>query len=55
MNIQSDDILNDRCLGIVKCDVVPRTNLYKPVLLDNADGSKLLFHLKPLFEKLILR
>ena len=50
MNIQPHDILDDRFIGLVKCDVVPPTNVYKPVLHDNADGAKLLFHLKPLDE-----
>ena len=43
VNVQYDDILNDRFIGLVKCDVLPPTNLYKPVLPDNADGSELLF------------
>ena len=37
-------------MGLVKCDVIPPNNLYKPVLPDNANG-KLLFHLHPLVEK----
>ena len=51
VNIRVEDILNDRFIGLVECDVLPPRNLYKPVLLDNPDGEKLLFHLKPLFEK----
>ena len=51
VNLQVDDILNDRCIGLVNCDVLPPRSLYKPVLLDNPDGEKLLIHLKPLYEK----
>ena len=47
----SDDILNGKFIGLVKCDITPPTNLYVPVLPDNTNG-KLLFHLNPVFEKM---
>ena len=50
VNVHPNDILNDKFIGLVKCDVIPPKDLYKPVLPDNSDG-KLLFHLKPLLEK----
>ena len=47
-----DEIMDDSFIGVVKCDVVPPTDLYLPVLparVKTADGSeKLLFHLKPM-------
>ena len=49
-DITVEDIINDNFIGLVKCDVVPPKNLYKPVLPDNTEG-KLLFHLNPMYEK----
>ena len=54
VNVQPDDILHVRFIGLVNCDVIPPNKSYKPVLPDN-DNGKLLFHLNPLFEKLILQ
>ena len=50
VDITVEDIVNDKFIGLVKCDVVPPKNLYKPVLPDNTEG-KLLFHLNPMYEK----
>ena len=50
VDITVEDIINDNFIGLVKCDVVPPKNLYKPVLPDNTEG-KLLFHLNPMYEK----
>ena len=50
VNVQPDDILQDRFIGLVKRDGIQPKKLYKPVLLDN-DNCKLLFHSNPLFEK----
>ena len=50
VDITIDDILSDKFIGLVKCDIVPPKNLYVPVLPDNSDG-KLLFHLNPMKEK----
>ena len=44
------DILNDKFIGIVKCDIKPPKDLHIPVLPDNSDG-KLLFHLEDMYEK----
>ena len=44
--------MDDSFIGVVKCDVIPPTNLYIPVLperVKTSDGSeKLLFHLNPM-------
>eukprot|EP00971_Amphidinium_carterae_P348504 6490527-Amphidinium_carterae.2 len=50
VNITVDDILSDKFIGLVKCDVIPPKDLYIPVLPDNSNG-KLLFHLQPMYEK----
>ena len=50
VDVQQSDIINGKFIGLVKCDVIPPNNLYKPVLPDNSNG-KLLFHLNPLIEK----
>ena len=50
VNITSDDILNDKFFGVVKCDVIPPKKLYIPILPDNSDG-KLLFHLNEMENK----
>ena len=49
-----DDLLSNKFIGLVKCDVEPPKDLYVPVLPDNSDG-KLLFHLHPMKEKRGLR
>ena len=49
-NITCDDILNDKFFGVVKCDVIPPSDLLIPVLPDNS-GGKLLFHLNPMYNK----
>ena len=47
-----DEIMDESFVGVVKCDVVPPTNLFIPVLPERvkaSDGSeKLMFHLKPM-------
>ena len=43
-------ILNNDFIGLVSCDVEPPKDLYIPVLPDNT-GGKLLFHLKPMYDK----
>ena len=50
VDITIDDILSNKIIGLVKCDVVPPKHLYVPVLPDNTDG-KLLFHLNPMIEQ----
>ena len=50
VNITSEDILNDKFIGVVKCDIKPPKDLHIPVLPDNSDG-KLLFHLNDMYEK----
>ncbi len=50
VDITIDDILSDKFIGLVKCDVIPPKDLYVPVLPDNTNG-KLLFHLNPMYEK----
>ena len=50
VNITVDDIRNGSFFGVAKVDVIPRKNLYAPLLPDNSDG-KLLFHLKPTYQK----
>ena len=35
VNVQPDDTLNDCFIGLLKCDVIPPQNLYKPVLPEN--------------------
>jgi len=50
VDITIDDILSEKFIGLVKCDVIPPQDLYVPVLPDNSEG-KLLFHLKPMYEK----
>jgi hypothetical protein len=50
VDITPEDILNDKFIGIVKCDVNPPQDLHIPVLPDNSDG-KLLFHLNDMYEK----
>ena len=54
VDITVDDILSNKFIGLVKCDVEPPKDLCVPVLPDNSDG-KLLFHLHPMKEKLGLR
>jgi len=34
-----DDILNDKFIGLVRCDVIPPDNLYIPGLPDNGEGK----------------
>ena len=47
-----DEIMDDSFIGVVKCDVIPPTDLYIPVLperVKTSDGSeKLLFPLNPM-------
>ena len=43
-------ILNDKFVGVVKCDVIPPKKLYIPILPDNSNG-KLLFHLNEMKNK----
>ena len=50
VDITPEDILNDKFIGVVKCDVKPPKDLHIPVLPDNSDG-KLLFHLNHMYEK----
>lgn len=50
VNITVDDIVNDKFIGLVKCDITPPKDLYVPVLPDK-DDVKLLFHLNPMKEK----
>ncbi len=50
VNISVKDIINNKFIGLVKCDVQPPKDLYIPVLPDNSNG-KLLFHLKPIADK----
>ena len=50
VDLTIEDIINDKFIGLVKCDVIPPKDLYRPVLPDNTDG-KLLFHLNPMYEK----
>ena len=49
VDIPIDDILSNKFIGLVKCDVVPPKNLYVPVLPDSTNGE-LLFHLNPMIE-----
>ena len=50
VDITVDDILSDKFIGLVKCDVKPPKDLHIPVLPDSTDG-KLLFHLNDMYEK----
>ncbi len=50
VDITVDDILSDKFIGLVKCDIIPPKDLYVPVLPDSNEG-KLLFHLNPMKEK----
>ncbi len=43
-------MINNKFIGLVKCDIQPPKDLYIPVLPDNSNG-KLLFHLKPITDK----
>lgn len=43
INLAFEDILQHRCIGLVKCEVIPNKNLKILVLPGNDDG-KLLFH-----------
>jgi G:T-mismatch repair DNA endonuclease (very short patch repair protein) len=50
VDITVDDIMSDKFIGLVKCDVKPPKDLQIPVLPDSTDG-KLLFHLNDMYEK----
>ena len=54
VDITVDDILSNKFIGLVKCDITPPTDLYVPVLPDNSNGQ-LLFHLNPMKEKMGFR
>jgi hypothetical protein len=50
-DVNTDDILNDRFFGFVKCKkVIPNKKLHIPVLPDRSDG-KLMFHLEDMVDK----
>ena len=46
-----DEIKNSKLFGFAKVDVIPNKKLYVPVLPDRSTG-KLLFHLKPMYNKI---
>ena len=48
--ISVDDIYSGKFFGLAKVDIIPPKNLYIPLLPDRVNG-KLLFHLKPMYEK----